>query len=298
MMLVQDGVHLDLAQFYTLSWILGCELGFDNYSPWIKSHPIKNVRDLRKVERISIGNNAIVEKQTKLAKEMESLSKNFQIQYADGKITPAVEKIIPSVGGPAVITVAVDIRGPELYMDMKTNPQFVKDLMDVVVEKSIEAKKYMHEVYGCSMKNYWLVDDSAACVSPDDYREFILPYNLKMKEFFGGKCTLHCDGAADHLLEIFANEIKPDIYYGFGYEQSRSKVRDLMSGKVVLQGNINPMKIATGERQEVHDEAMESLEYFAPKGGYFFMDGANIPPGSPKENINALYDASIDYSKR
>ena len=71
-----------------------------------------------------------------------------------------------------------------------------------------------------------------------------------------------------------------------------------MNGKVVLFGNVNPMKIAEGTAKEVHDEAMEALEYFAPGEGYILMDGANICPGTPKENITALYQATEDYSKR
>ena len=70
---------------------------------------------------------------------------------------------------------------------------------------------------------------------------------------------------------------------------------EIMGGRVVLEGNISPINIFNGTAKSVFEETMEAIEVFALHRGYIVMDGANIPPGSPVENINAMYEASVHY---
>jgi len=48
----------------------------------------------------------------------------------------------------------------------------------------------------------WLSDDDSTVISPDLYREFVVPYNGRVFEAFGGG-TLHYCGNAYHQLENY-----------------------------------------------------------------------------------------------
>lgn len=52
----------------------------------------------------------------------------------------------------------------------------------------------------------------------------------------------------------------------------------------------------SGSRDDVLREALRTLERLGPLGGYMLGDGANVCPGTPLENINALAEASAGYA--
>ena len=62
-----------------------------------------------------------------------------------------------------------------------------------------------------------------------------------------------------------------------------------------MTGNINPVLVYEGTRDEIKEAGMRCLETLAPCGGYVLTDGANLPPGTPLENIEVLVEASKEY---
>ena len=102
-------------------------------------------------------------------------------------------------------------------------------------------------------------------------------------------------GNTDHLLKYLVEDLRIDEFFGFGWQVDKSNLAKIMGGRVVLAGNISPINILQGTPKTVRNEALECLKTFAPYKGYILVDGANIPPGSPMENVNAIYEAAIEY---
>jgi hypothetical protein len=50
----------------------------------------------------------------------------------------------------------------------------------------------------------WISDDDCVIISPDLYKEFVVPYNARVFKTFGGG-TLHYCGSAQHQFENFLN---------------------------------------------------------------------------------------------
>jgi uroporphyrinogen-III decarboxylase len=48
-------------------------------------------------------------------------------------------------------------------------------------------------------------------------------------------------------------------------------------------------------RSRIREATRTCLEKLAPLKGYIVQDGANIPPGTPVENINAMMEAAVAY---
>ncbi len=280
------------------AWALGCDIEWDDeWHPWIRTHPICDESSLRDLRQIDVTDNRAIRFFRHRWEEMLHLAEDYRLCFADGVKINAVELISVPLGTTGIFTLATDLRGPDIYLDVKLRPAFVKELLELVTDKVIERQEHLRSTYRLSHQDTFICDDSAAILSPDDYREFILPFNLRYKEHFGGMCTVHCDGRADHLLPIYRDELSIDCFWSFGYQTDRRKVAKHLGGKAVLVGNINPLTVRTGPAQAVFDETLTALQAFAPYGGYIIMDGSNIPPGSPPENINAMSEAALAYER-
>ena len=104
-------------------------------------------------------------------------------------------------------------------------------------------------------------------------------------------------GTADHLLDIFVDDLCIHEFQGFGYEVDLARIARVMGGKVVLLGNVNPMLIRSGTPAQVREATRRVIEVLAPLRGFIVQDGNNIPPGSPLENINAMMEAAETYGR-
>ena len=104
-------------------------------------------------------------------------------------------------------------------------------------------------------------------------------------------------GHTDHLLDIFTNQLKINEYQGFGWQVDLDKISDIMGGKVVLLGNVNPHLIAGGTPEQVEEATRHVIEKLPPHRGLIIQDGNNIAPGTPVENINAMMAAAEEYGR-
>ncbi|NLF00264.1 MAG: hypothetical protein GX601_04730 [Anaerolineales bacterium] len=228
--------------------------------------------------------------------EMQERALDCRYRFSDGTVIEAADVVCMPAGTTGIFTLATDLRGPEIYLDLKLRPAFVHEFLSIMTDKVIERQEYLRSTYSLEHEGTYICGNSSALLSPDDYRAFVVPVNQRYKEHFGGRCTLHCDGRANHLLPIFADELRISCFWSFGYQDDKVLVAGNLGGKAVLVGNISPMNIAHGTPQSVIAETLEALRVFAPLGGYVIQDGSNIPPGAPVLNINAMAEAACIFS--
>jgi uroporphyrinogen-III decarboxylase len=58
---------------------------------------------------------------------------------------------------------------------------------------------------------------------------------------------------------------------------------------------VSPLLIATGKPEEVKQATRTVIEKLGPCRGLIIQDGNNISRESPLENINAMYEAAVEY---
>ncbi len=293
----------------------GCDVEFRKDDiPWVKGHWIENEDDLRKLEDRDPVSGGLHGKELKLREQMLKIAGGYKIRFSDGVETGVADKIgisygnfsyasgIPGIGVAGrtigVMLVANDLRGAENMMtDLLVNPPFAARLLSIITDKIIRWVEYTKELMGEPKEGVFVGDDGAANLSPELYRTFLLPLQQKIKARFGGYTTFHADARADHILPIVANELGIDDFSGFGYGDDRDLVARLFGGKTVLSGNINPMNLESGTRETILEECRNALEHFKGLGGFFLKDGDNIPPKTPLENINCLFEAAVKYGR-
>jgi uroporphyrinogen decarboxylase len=140
-----------------------------------------------------------------------------------------------------------------------------------------------------------LTDDISGMVSKAHYEEFIFPCHARIREAFPDLIIVfHNDAKSDHILESIANtgfEV-----FNFGKTTDINKCRDLISERICLMGNIDPLELMiNGSVQEVSGKAHECLALFANKTGYMLSVGGGLNQGIPVENVRALVEATKEY---
>lgn len=290
----------------------GAETVFpENDSPWVaRPHMLQKNDDLEFLRKADYVHTGLHGKMLDYYKKMKDAAAGFQIEFSDGKTIPATDCVYP--GGAGVIGIAAlagDLCSVEQFsMDMYDKPEWVKELLSIITGKAIdwitEVLRVSNGEMGFCADYYDRIihvgDDGTAQMSPDQIREFMLAPYKKLSAFIksrGCRVQAHNCGRADHLLDFWADEVAIDRYIGFSYLTDKEKLKSVMGGRILLLGGIDTVKIHDGNPAEVMEDVRRNLGIFKDCPGYVIMDGHNVAPGSPKENINAMMEAAEQYGR-
>lgn len=206
-------------------------------------------------------------------------------------------------GTDGMFTIACELRGADnICIDMYEDPDYYHQLMDYLTECTISRmkawRKYMDlpEV----AQEFWFADDSILLLSPDMYREFVLPYHkrlgkaLSKMEKRGG---VHLCGDATRHFKTIRDEL--NVYtFDTGFPVSHRELCLELGDEVTIQGGPKAQLIHEGTPEEIDCESKRIIDSVKPISKRFiFRDGNDIPPYTPLENIQALYDACKRYGR-
>ncbi len=148
------------------------------------------------------------------------------------------------------LTTANQLMGyDKLIYLMHDSPNLAHELMDKVTEGLIRWVKKQKEVIGEAWNEcisdqqvytgkhagVWFSDDDAVLISAKMYKEFVVPYNSRILEAFGGGCVHYC-GNATHHADNFLNTkglLALNIYNLYNIP-SFAKLKAKVEGRIVL----------------------------------------------------------------
>ena len=228
---------------------------------------------------------------------MKELAEETTVTF-DGK--PA-RMVAPTLNlmplGPHMI--AVDLVGSDFYWWCIEEPELCKEFLMKITLGQIESEDYVRKIdpredpYG----GYGIAEDSSTILSPEMFREFVVPYDRMLFDRYGRNLrAMHMCGPSLHLHESLVQDLDITHFSLFGYVVQPEDVARTMGNRVHLQGNINPMLMLSGSRDEVAAEVRRTLEVLGPVNGFELTDGANVCPGTSFENLNALVETSEAYA--
>ena len=175
----------------------------------------------------------------------------------------------------------------ELMIGVKTNPQEVHTLLDVVTDFIVDWLRYQAECFD-SIEGILVLDDLIGFLGEGDFTQFAVPY---LKRISGAiDCPvkiLHndCHGliTARHMAEMDYNVLN------FSFEHSLCEMQELSGETVTLLGNVPPRDVlACGTAGDVARSVADSLSGVQDKRRIILSAGGGTPPGVPDENIEAL----------
>ncbi len=279
---------------------LGCTIHFpDDDIPWVGEGWVKTDDDLRRLEAMDYVHTGINARQIEYRQKMMAVAEKYPVRFQGGPIFyPGANPALTNTSdGP--FGVAGDVMGQvDAFAAIYERPEFLHEVLRIVTDKMIAWLDFCAvEMQSPHPLEFAWTDDLAVSLSAAKFREFALPYNQKMRFHFDGWIRLHMCGRTDHLLEMFRDDLKIDEFQGFGYQVNLDKVAEIMGGRVVLIGNVNPMLIHAGTPDQVREAARQVIEKLGAYRGLIIQDGSNIPPGTPVENINALTEAAERYGR-
>ena len=175
-------------------------------------------------------------------------------------------------------------------MLMLDRPELIADMYAAHTELAIDLYRAMRDM-GLEFDGARMADDlgyhSAPLISPELYRELVLPYHRRFCDFFAGeglKTILHSDGNVapliDHFLDAGFTALHPlEAKAGLDVR----KLKPLYGDRLVLFGNIDVRKLA-GSREDVEEEIAEKVPVARENGRYIYHSDHSVPSDVPLEN--------------
>ena len=200
-------------------------------------------------------------------------------------------------------TVACELRGADkLCVDIYEDPDFYHQLMDYLTESIIQRMKAWRAYMGQPevTKSFGFADDSIMLLSREMYREYVLPYHKRMAQALSTmeeRGGVHLCGDATRHFKTLRDEL--NIYsFDTGFPVDHRALCQELGPEVVIQGGPRAQLIQMGSREEIRAESKRILDEVKPVSRTFiFRDGNDIPPYTPLENIQALYDACLEFGR-
>ncbi|MFC1582454.1 uroporphyrinogen decarboxylase family protein [Planctomycetota bacterium] len=220
---------------------------------------------------------------------MQAAAEELEVRINDSPVEIRVSK--GHGGGP--IPAAFALAGENMLMWMLTDPERMHKLMDIVTTSHINCVRYWDELMGREpSQQVWLGCDTAEMLSPELYREFVVPYYNRVWKNFPKRRVMHMCGGIDHLLGIIRDEMQLDFLTGFGFPTDRHKLSEEFSGRVVMSGGPSPMLVKDGSPDAIAAETHDYMATVGRAGGYQLQSGGGIAVGTSLENINAMVSAA------
>jgi uroporphyrinogen-III decarboxylase len=229
---------------------------------------------------------------------MIAIFERYPVRFQGGPVFYPGQNPALTLQSNGPFTIAADLMGEvEIFTALYNQPNFVHEILKIITEKILQWLAFCWDEMRIPDRAYGFADDLACTLSPNFYREFVLPYHKKIFSYYPEWKSLHMCGKTDHLLKILADELAIDEFNAFGFQTNLNLVAEYMGGKVILIGNVNPLLIASGTPEQVRFETLQVIEKLARYKGIMIMDGANIAPESPVKNINAMMETAQEFGR-
>jgi MtaA/CmuA family methyltransferase len=187
-----------------------------------------------------------------------------------------------------------EIRGfQRAFLDTYDDPKFLHQLLEFCTQVQIE---YGRAVAATGVHSVFLGEAIGSQISPEQYREFLLPYNsevireMKKEEVY---VTLHTCGNSTHNFELMAETGADIIEFDNGVDIAWAK--RIVGEKTCLQGNINTTSLLSESPEVVEQLAKDCIMKAARGGGYLLSPGCEPGPNTPPDNMKAMVTAAKKY---
>jgi hypothetical protein len=195
--------------------------------------------------------------------------------------------------------IAIDLVGLDFYWWQIEYPKECHKFLAKITAGLIQALRYFMTIDDRPRSQFGIAEDTAQVMSPEMFLEFCVPYTAELFDTFGAGLRngrgMHMCGQSAHLHKVLVDDLRISSFDIFGYQVEPATAARNLGGRMYLWGNVNPMLMLNGTRDQVRQAALDALAAMAPCGGLMLGDGANVCPGTPLANLAALTEASEEY---
>ena len=190
-----------------------------------------------------------------------------------------------------------------LMLKMFDDPAFVHRIAGVCFEYNVQ----MLDLLVAAGLDVLIIEDDIAdknfpLISPDQFKEFINPYNRRlvaMAHEKGLKVIRHSDGNLWPLMDILLdsgydglNPLEPQA----GMDLKR--VKEYCGDRLCLLGNIDCIDLLpNGTTQEVEDAVRKAIDDAGRGGGLIICSSNSLHPGVNPDNCIAMFEATKKFGR-
>ncbi len=162
------------------------------------------------------------------------------------------------------------------------HPEDAHELMDKITTTIIS---YLHEKMRCGIDVIQLFDSWADQLSPDQYKEFSIPYIRRICEAIKGVPVILFPKGA---WSVFQNlETIPFDALGLDWKTPPAFAREILGRDLVIQGNMDPCQLYASE-DEIIRKTQEMLKSFGRK--HIVNLGHGVYPDTDADKVKLFID--------
>jgi uroporphyrinogen decarboxylase len=190
-----------------------------------------------------------------------------------------------------VETAALVIGYENFLIGLHDCPHLIHQLLRMITDFIITWLKTQESVNG-HLKRIYLFDHTPARVGSDHFEEFVFPYLSHVSQEFSYAIKIFhiCEKNISHVLSRIV-DIGIDVLY---FAADISEVKKIVGDGVCLMGNLSPIElILKGDPEEISKECKRCIDVATDNnGGYILAPSGAFIPGTPRENIQSIIDAT------
>lgn len=262
---------------------MGVGLEFTKGDGPVIHHPIRTEADLKRLQPVDA---------------QESLSFVFEaVRLARAALPPAIP-LIGFAGAPFTLaSYVIEGGGSRQYQHTKTLMYRDPSAWHALMERlSAAVSGYLNGQISAGVQAVQLFDSWVGCLSPDDYREFVLPHTRQtVASLTPGVPVIHFGTDTASLLTLM-RDAGGDVI-GLDWRVDLGEAWARLGPRVAVQGNLDPVALFA-EPDEIRRQAGRILERAARRPGHIFNLGHGVLPHTPVDHVRALIDYVHDATQR
>jgi len=234
--------------------------------------------------------------------ELDALEHDARAAYE----TTSYAIMLGSAGG--IYEASQGLRGWDVFlMDLVADPNFAGYLLDRLVEANIQRlEQILPRVRGL-VQVIQVGDDlgtqDGPQISPAIYRKVVKPRHKKLYQFIKNNSDaflfIHTCGSVyelvPDLIEVGVDILNPVQVAARDMDTARLK-REFGDDITFWGGGCDTQHVLPfGTPHDVREEVRRRINDLAPGGGFVFNQVHNIQAGIPPENIEAMFDAAVEF---
>ena len=217
------------------------------------------------------------------------------------KICSALNGRVPLIGfSAAPFTLAsylIEGDGSRQYLHTKRFFYADPGIWQALMEKLTRALvKHLNAQIAAGVEAVQIFDSWVGCMSPDDYRRYVLPYTRALIDgITPGVPVIHFGTGTSGLLKLM-REAGGDVI-GLDWRVDLDEGWKRVGYSVGVQGNLDPVALFAPPA-EIRKRVAEILDRAGGRPGHIFNLGHGILPETPVEHVIAMVDAVHELSAR
>lgn len=209
-------------------------------------------------------------------------------------------------GGSEPFLLYKSMRGEaQAFMDLVMHPDIVEYCLGKLFDLAYETTTRIYEAIPDKVTLSYIAEDLGGqrnlLYSPEHIRQFLFPGMKRMIDLVheaGAFAFHHDDGnimrIIPELIDLGIDILNPIQWRAEGME--RETLKNKFGNQLVFHGGVdNQHTLPFGTVEDVENEVLDNLRILGAEGtGYILAPCHNIQPGTPVENIVAIYETGFN----